>query len=78
MNASAIAANPFALMVQPEQVLRAMAQSQALRGLRQRQCRPLDREEDAVKPDNVDKNEGPPWLRGMSQSQMALYRAVLR
>ncbi|KAF1043884.1 hypothetical protein [Xylophilus sp.] len=44
--AASLAANPFALMVQPDAVLRAMEKSSALRGLRQQQFRPLDREEE--------------------------------
>lgn len=35
--------NPFMLMVDPQQVLRQMNRSTALRALSQRQCHPLDR-----------------------------------
>ena len=51
MNTSTVAANPFALMVQPEQVLRAMQTSKSLRCLTQQQFRPLDRENDTPAPE---------------------------
>ena len=38
-----IASNPFALMMDPEAVLRAVEQSQKLPNLRRRVCRPLDK-----------------------------------
>ena len=43
MHTHRIALNPFALMMEPELVLQAMEQSQALRQLRQRVCHPLDK-----------------------------------
>jgi hypothetical protein len=39
---STIAANPFALMMNPEAVLMAMEHSDALRGLKLRRIQPLD------------------------------------
>lgn len=41
-NSSTIAANPFALMMNPEAVLMAMEHSDALRGLKLRRIQPLD------------------------------------
>jgi hypothetical protein len=43
MTESPSASNPFALMMDPESVLRAVAQSQRLLNLRRRVCRPLDK-----------------------------------
>ncbi|MFT5934325.1 MAG: hypothetical protein ACI9M6_001374 [Hydrogenophaga sp.] len=43
MNASHSRLNPFFLMLEPEVVISAMESSTALRGLRQRICRPLDK-----------------------------------
>jgi hypothetical protein len=43
MNTSAIALNPFSLMMEPELVLQTMERSQQLRGLRRRKLRPLDK-----------------------------------
>ena len=43
MTESPPASNPFALMMDPEAVLRAVAQSQRLLNLRRRVCRPLDK-----------------------------------
>ena len=43
MNATAIALNPFSLMMEPELVLQTMERSQQLRGLRRRKLRPLDK-----------------------------------
>ena len=41
-NSSTLAANPFALMMNPEAVLMAMEHSDALRGLKLRRIQPLD------------------------------------
>ncbi|WPB56495.1 hypothetical protein [Xylophilus sp. GOD-11R] len=41
-NSSAIAANPFALMMNPEAVLTAMEHSDSLRSLKLRRIQPLD------------------------------------
>jgi hypothetical protein len=38
-----LVSNPFALMLDPEAVLRAVEQSQRLPALRRRICRPLDK-----------------------------------
>ena len=43
MNASHSRLNPFFLMLDPEVVISAMESSTALRSLRQRVCRPLDK-----------------------------------
>lgn len=43
MTESPPVANPFALMMDPEAVLRAVEQSQRLSRLRRRICRPLDK-----------------------------------
>ena len=43
MNASHSRLNPFFLMLDPEVVISAMESSTALRSLRQRICRPLDK-----------------------------------
>lgn len=43
MNTTAIALNPFSLMMEPELVLQTMERSQQLRGLRRRKLRPLDK-----------------------------------
>jgi hypothetical protein len=45
--------NPFALMVQPEDVLKAIEGSDALSGLRTRVVRPLDRPVLVKLPDDV-------------------------
>lgn len=43
MRSQTVALNPFLMMLEPEQVLNAMAQSDELRRLQHRECRPLDR-----------------------------------
>jgi hypothetical protein len=43
MNATALALNPFTLMMEPELVLQTMERSQQLRGLRRHKLRPLDK-----------------------------------
>jgi hypothetical protein len=43
MNATAIALNPFSLMMEPELVLQTMERSLQLRSLRRRKLRPLDK-----------------------------------
>jgi|GEM_PF-1250176 len=43
MYTQGITLNPFALMMEPELVLQAMEQSEALHQLRQRICHPLDK-----------------------------------
>lgn len=43
MQSALIAANPFALLTDPESILRAVEGSQRLEGLNRRICRPLDR-----------------------------------
>lgn len=43
MTESPPVSNPFAFMMDPEAVLRAVAQSQRLPNLRRRVCRPLDK-----------------------------------
>jgi hypothetical protein len=43
MTTTAIALNPFSLMMEPELVLQTMERSQQLRGLRRRKLRPLDK-----------------------------------
>lgn len=44
MNSTAmLAANPFALMVDPQRVQAAVARSKSLNQLRNRECHPLDR-----------------------------------
>lgn len=44
MTVSTVSANPFALIVRPEAVIKAMQGSKSLRGLVHQQFRPLDRE----------------------------------
>lgn len=80
--AAAIATNPFTLMVQPDAVLQAMEQSVALRGLRQQQFRPLDREDDAPakaadKPAATSAPDTAPWLRGIARGDVAIYSSLL-
>jgi hypothetical protein len=43
MNNTALALNPFSLMMEPERVLQTMERSQQLRGLRRHKLRPLDK-----------------------------------
>lgn len=43
MKSTAVALNPFSLMMEPELVLQTMERSQQLRGLRRRTLRPLDK-----------------------------------
>ncbi|MDB6000010.1 MAG: hypothetical protein JWP52_1709 [Rhizobacter sp.] len=43
MNAQAVVSNPFALMMNPEDVFHALKNSQALAKLNLRICRPLDK-----------------------------------
>lgn len=43
MQTQSIAANPFALMMNPQAVLDAVERSQPLSGLQRRVCRPLDK-----------------------------------
>lgn len=43
MQSTRPAANPFGLLMNPQDVLRAVEASENLRGLNQRVCRPLDR-----------------------------------
>lgn len=43
MQTQSIAANPFALMMDPQAVLEAVERSAPLSGLQRRICRPLDR-----------------------------------
>ena len=43
MRTNPISLNPFSLMMEPELVLQAMERSSALRSLRRRQLRPLDK-----------------------------------
>jgi len=43
MKDTALALNPFSLMMEPELVLQTMERSQQLRGLRRRTLRPLDK-----------------------------------
>jgi hypothetical protein len=43
MNHTALALNPFSLMMEPERVLQTMERSQQLRGLRRHKLRPLDK-----------------------------------
>lgn len=43
MKTTAIALNPFSLMMEPELVLQTMERSQQLRGLRRHKLRPLDK-----------------------------------
>ncbi len=43
MNNTALALNPFSLMMEPELVLQTMERSQQLRGLRRHKLRPLDK-----------------------------------
>jgi hypothetical protein len=43
MQTASIAANPFALLTDPESIFRAVEASQRLEGLNRRICRPLDR-----------------------------------
>jgi hypothetical protein len=43
MKNTAIALNPFSLMMEPERVLQTMERSQQLRGLRRHKLRPLDK-----------------------------------
>lgn len=42
MHASIHAANPFAMLTDPDSLLQAIAQSERLKGLHSRICRPLD------------------------------------
>lgn len=43
MTTTALALNPFTLMMEPELVLQTMERSQQLRGLRRHKLRPLDK-----------------------------------
>ncbi len=43
MQTASLAANPFALLTDPESIFRAVEASQRLEGLNRRVCRPLDR-----------------------------------
>ncbi len=43
MQSTRPAANPFGLLMNPQDVLRAVEASENLRGLNQRVCRPLDK-----------------------------------
>lgn len=43
MKTTALALNPFSLMMEPERVLQTMERSQQLRGLRRHKLRPLDK-----------------------------------
>ena len=43
MHAAPLAANPFALLTDPEAIFRAVEASPRLEGLNRRICRPLDR-----------------------------------
>ncbi|HET9821874.1 MAG TPA: hypothetical protein VFQ16_08610 [Burkholderiaceae bacterium] len=43
MHASIHAANPFGMLTDPESLLNAIEQSERLKGLHSRVCRPLDR-----------------------------------
>lgn len=43
MQTASMAANPFALLTDPESIFRAVEASQRLEGLNRRVCRPLDR-----------------------------------
>jgi hypothetical protein len=43
MRTDAISLNPFALMMEPEVVLKAMERSKSLRALRRHKLRPLDK-----------------------------------
>ena len=43
MTTTALALNPFSLMMEPELVLQTMERSQHLRGLRRHKLRPLDK-----------------------------------
>ena len=43
MSHTAIALNPFSLMMEPERVLQTMERSEQLRGLRRHKLRPLDK-----------------------------------
>lgn len=85
--AAVIATNPFALMVQPDAVLQAMEKSSALRSLRQRQVRPLDREEDLaadaapakqpLQPLPLASADPAPWLRGIARGDVSIYSSLL-
>lgn len=48
METPSLVANPFALMLYPEAVLRAVEQSERLPALRRRVCRPLDKTQTTV------------------------------
>lgn len=43
MHSASLASNPFALLTDPEAILRAVESSQHLESLNRRVCRPLDR-----------------------------------
>lgn len=43
MDNSTLIANPFALMMNPQEVVQAMERSERLGGLQRRICRPLDK-----------------------------------
>lgn len=43
MSTATLSANPFALMMDPERIRNAIAKSDSLRRLSQRECHPLDR-----------------------------------
>lgn len=49
-----LVSNPFALMLDPEAVLRAVEQSQRLPALRRRICRPLDKTSSPAEGDERD------------------------
>lgn len=53
MDKSPLAANPFALMMNPDEVLQAMERSDRLGRLQRRICKPLDKPLIAHAPDEV-------------------------
>lgn len=60
-----IAPNPFALMMEPEVVLAAMASSDRLARLKSRICRPLDKV--ATPCDGEDAAAGHPAVKAMAE-----------
>lgn len=57
MQHSPSVSNPFAMMLNPEAVVRAMESSQKLNGLQSRICRPLDNPN--KRGDDIDSSESP-------------------
>ena len=82
-NSGGLAANPFALMMNPEAVIAAMEHSDALRGLKLRRIQPLD-EMPPVRKDapavtfekDIDEASFPLWRDLISSSDPDFFPAL--